>query len=63
MPEFLINETRNQYVQLVFGIPDLYFLRQVTKIWDIHNDTLSYEYYPGRPEHLESMNRYIDRYN
>ena len=63
MLEFLINETKKQYIQMVFGVPHLFYIRQVTKIWDIYNDDLYCETRTEPPRHLKNMNIYIDRYN
>uniref|UniRef100_A0A6C0DLS8 Uncharacterized protein n=1 Tax=viral metagenome TaxID=1070528 RepID=A0A6C0DLS8_9ZZZZ len=63
MQEFLINKTRNQYIQLAYGISHLYYLRQVSEIWDIHNDIIYYELRIDKPDHLENMTKFIERYN
>ena len=63
MPKFLINYSRNQYIKLAYGICKLYYIRQVSRFWDINNDTLYYVILSEPPYHLESVGKFIDIYN
>ena len=61
MPQYLINQTRGEYLHLLFGISHLYYLRQVQNIWDIHNDDMYYECL-SEPPAMKNIGNLIERY-